>query len=163
MNHHEWTFQRAAYVYLCAALPQGSEIQSNDAAGHTMKQRQMNSARGIRKGWPDMVCVVAGFPEIYIECKAKGGALGPEQVRRGENLRKLGRVWFVAQTLEQIEVELRTLGVPLRATALSAADRDERVAERLGKPRKVSKPQAVKPSRSQLAKVARARAGGLVF
>ena len=158
MNHHEWTFQRAAFVYLSAVLPLGSEVQSNDAAGHTMKQRQMNAARGMRKGWPDMVCVVSGFPEIYVECKVKGGALESEQLRRGENLRRLGRIWFVAQTLEQIEVELRTIGVPLRGTMLSAADRDERVQERMRQPFKPSKPRAARPKASALAKVARARA-----
>ena len=158
MNHHEWTFQRAAFVYLSAVLPQGSEIQSNDAAGHTMKQRQMNAARGMRKGWPDMVCVVSGFPEIYVECKVKGGALESEQLRRGENLRRLGRIWFVAQTLEQIEVELRTLGVPLRGTMLSAAERDQRVQEKLSAPRTPSRPRTAKPTAATLAKFSKARA-----
>jgi hypothetical protein len=152
----EWNFQRAAVVYLSAVLPLGSEIQGNDTRGkQSIKLRQLDAARGIRAGWPDLVCIVAGFPEIYIELKAPGGRLSDEQERRGRVLRTLGRVWFVAQALEQIEVELLTLGVPLRGTMLSAADRDERIAAK--KPsRKPSKPRTAKPTARGLKTLARA-------
>lgn len=147
----EWNLQRAAYTYLCAVLPLGSEIQSNDAAGGTEKQRQLNYMRGIRKGWPDITCAVEGQPEIYIELKARGGSLKPEQIRRGENLRRLGRVWFVAQSLEQIEVELLTLGIPLRGHTLTATERDVKMAERAAKPKRPAKPRAAKPKARHIA------------
>ena len=149
----EWTFQRAAFNYLRTVLPLGSEVQSNDAAGGTMKQRQLNYARGVRQGWPDITCAVEGQPEIYIECKAKGGSLTEEQLRRGENLRRSGRLWFLAQTLEQIEVELLTLGIPLRDHTMTAAQRDAKIAAKAEKPR--TAPRAAKPrgNKRQVARV----------
>jgi hypothetical protein len=157
----EWNFQRAAVVYLSAVLPLGSEIQGNDTRGkQSIKLRQLDAARGIRAGWPDLVCVVSGFPEIYIELKAPGGRLSDEQERRGRVLRTLGRVWFVAQALEQIEVELLTLGVPLRGTMLSAVDRDARIAAPKGH-NKPPRARAAKPTARGLAKIAKARHAGI--
>ena len=147
----EWNFQRAAVVYLATVLPVGSEIQGHDTRGkQSIRLRQLDVARGLKAGWPDVVCVVAGQPEIYIELKGPAGRLSAEQERRGLNLRKLGRVWFVAQTLEQIEVELLTLGIPLRPHTLAAADRDARL--RVKKPARSFNPRAPKESRARIAK-----------
>ena len=157
----EWNLQRAANAYLSAVLPVGSEIQAHDTRGkQTIRARQLDVARGIKGGWPDLVCEVEGFPSIYIELKAPGGRLSEEQQRRGLNLRRIGRVWFVAQTLEQIEVELLTLGVPLRGTMLSAADRDARIATPKGH-NKPPRTRTAKPTARGLAKIAKARAGGV--
>ena len=156
----EWDFQRAAYVFLSAVLPRDSEIQSNDAANKgTRRQRELNASRGIRGGWPDITAAVLGFPEIYIECKARGGRLSPEQQRRGQRLMALGRHWFVADSLVVIEQNLRSIGVPLRGTTLSAAERDARIAERQAAP---AKPRAVVKGapRNKGAALAKLRAAG---
>jgi len=150
----EWMFQRAAVTYLSTVLPLGSEIQGHDTRGkQTARARQLDVARGIKAGWPDLVCEVADFPPIYIELKAPAGRLSDEQHRRGMNLRRLGRIWFVAQTLEQIEVELVTLGVPLRGHTLTAAERDAKIAEKAAaKPKAPAKPRAPRGNRKQVAR-----------
>ena len=153
----EWVFQRGAFTFLRAILPHDCEIQSNDAANSgSMRVRQLNASRGIRQGWPDMVAVVLGFPEIYIECKAPGGRLSGEQARRGENLVRLGRHWIVAETLAEIETELRRIGVPLRGTTLTAQQRDERLAAAPKKPRGPGRP------RGGVSQLAKFRAAGVL-
>ena len=154
MAFPEWKFQRAANAYLSAVLPVGSEIQGHDTRGkQTARARQLDVARGIKAGWPDLVCEVAEFPPIYIELKSPGGRLSEEQERRGMNLRRLGRIWFVAQTLEQIEVELLTLGVPLCGHTMTAAQRDAKIAEKAAaKPKAPTKPRAPRGNHKQVAR-----------
>lgn len=151
---NEWTLQRAAYVFLCAVLPPGSEVQSNDAASSAgLRQRQAAAARGVRAGWPDIVCEVEGFPAIYPEAKMPGGRLTPAQEARGNNLLRLGRHWFVFHSLAELEQELRRIGVPLRGTTLSAGERDQRLAVR-APAKKATKPRTTRPKPADLARVA---------
>ena len=81
--NREWAFQRAADVFLRVVLPAGSEVQGNDAAGGTRRQRELNYARGIRGGWPDHQCEVEGFASIFFEWKASGGKPMARHARAG--------------------------------------------------------------------------------
>ncbi len=155
MRHPEWQFQKTAYVFLSKALPPGSEIQSNDTSHHASRAARMgDSARGIKAAWPDMVCVVAGFPEIYIELKAGRGDTSDNQESRGARLQALGRHWFVAWTLEDIERELTRIGVPLAARTGALIDLSHKPKV---KKAAVRRPLADKPSRRALAHVAAMR------
>lgn len=153
MRHTEHQFQCAAYAYLRKALPADALVWSTDhagkrspAAGARMKQR------GIIPGISDMFIFWRGTL-VALELKAGRNAATEAQDVFGSTITDNGGHYCVVNSLEQIECVLRDVGFPLRATTLTAAERDALLAAPKA-PRK-SKPRAQKPSVSRVRRVQR--------
>ncbi len=124
MKHPEHDLQRKVYVFLRRSLPAGAWITSIDHARKaTPQQRIAMHARGVQAGIPDMVCLMAGHPSIWIELKAPGaGTLSPHQESVGQAIRRNGHIWGVADSLESVQAILQGAGIPLLATVESRAE-----------------------------------------
>jgi hypothetical protein len=156
VNYPEHQFQQAAYVYLRAALP-GAAIWSTDHAG---KRTPMAGARlkqrGVIPGISDMFVYWAG-QLVALELKAGKNDATEGQNSFGAMIRDNGGRFYVVWCIADIETALRGIGFPLRATTMTAQDRDMKLAAPSVK--KASKPRAAKPAASKLRKWARIQSG----
>lgn len=151
MRHTEHQLQTAAYAYLRKALPPEALVWSTDhagkrsvAAGARMKQR------GIIPGISDMFVFWRGTL-VALELKSgRNGATDAQDVF-GHAVMDNGGRYYVVNSLEHIEAYLRHVGIPLRATMLTAVERDALLAAPKA-PRK-SKPRVQKPSAARVRKV----------
>lgn len=76
---------------------------------------------GTRKGIPDLCIVWRGRP-IFIELKAKGGSLSPDQRAMHERLTLAGAIVLpVARSVDEVADFLEALGMPLRAAVKGRA------------------------------------------
>lgn len=75
------------------------------------------AARGVRRGTPDTLLIVAGFPGIWCELKAPGERPNDDQVALGEELMSLGQHWFWADEVHAYWLALKDIGVPMRTNA----------------------------------------------
>ena len=104
-------------TYLTRALPEGSWHCAIDSAGKaSLRVAQNLKARGGKRGTPDHMVLVPGFPAIYLEVKTDIGRVSPEQWGVCEAIKGAGHEWFVVRSVEAAEAALRSLDVPLRAT-----------------------------------------------
>lgn len=153
MIQHEHKLQQAVHAYLVRALPSDAMHWGMDSAGKRSRNAQVRmKERGMIAGIHDMAVVYAGRL-ITIELKALNNRNGMSDGQRafGDRLKQCGADWFEARCIEDVEIGLRVRGVPLRATALTAAERDALLATPKA-PRK-SKPRTVKPSVSRVRRV----------
>lgn len=152
MKYAEHAFQSAAYAFLRRALPADALVWSTDhagkrsiAAGARMKQR------GIIPGISDMFVFWRGML-VALELKAGRNSATEAQDVFGSAITDNGGHYYVVNSLEMIECVLRDVGFELRATTLTAVERDARLAAPKA-PRKPAKPRAVKPSVSRVRRV----------
>lgn len=105
----EHRFHRQIAEYLTFALPDGVEwtyTLNGVFLGHS--QRQKATAAGLRRGLGDYVLLLptrTGWTVCMIEAKSKSGSLTAEQRRWRD---KLGAKWATVETLEQVELALRS-------------------------------------------------------
>ncbi|CAB4166628.1 hypothetical protein UFOVP853_45 [uncultured Caudovirales phage] len=151
MRHAEHHLQTAAYAYLRKALPPEAMVWSTDhagkrsvAAGARMKQR------GIIPGISDMFVF---HKRLLIGLELKAGSNGATDAQNafGGGVVENGGLFAVVRSLEEIERTLRQAGIPLRATMLTAVERDALLAAPTA-PRE-SKPRTQKPSAARVRKV----------
>lgn len=147
----EWRFQTAAYAYLRKALPADALVWGTDhagkrspAAGARMKQR------GIIPGIPDLF-IFYKRTLIGLELKAGRNTATDAQQAFGASIVENGGAFSVVTTIEQIEALLRHMHIPLRATTLTAAERDAFLS--MERAPSKSKPRTEKPSRARVARV----------
>ncbi len=125
------------------------------------------AARGVAKGLHDIPIIFYRGRLLSIELKKPGEEPTPEQIAWGDKIVAQGGYWACCATRREVWDAVcaafpddNPLKPPPALLQWWLAKDD---VPAVAKPRKVSKPQAATPSRSQLAKVARARAGGVIF
>lgn len=121
----EWRIQELLWTFLQKCLPQHALCQSIDeAAKRTREANLRRHARGCLGGVGD-VYVLCDGKTAWLECKAKTGTSGKQDVFRDRVIRNGGH-YAKIKTLEDAEAALLTAGIPLRA---SLGDIRERIAE----------------------------------
>lgn len=137
------------------------------SVGHERKQTliqgQMQKARGVRRGLPDVMVWAPGY-FLGVELKTGSNTATEDQRAFGQAMATLGHGYSVVRSVEQLVDVLLQHGIPLLAGARVAALRhDGMLAVPVAKkPARVAKPRAEKPTRTQLATLARARARGVL-
>lgn len=136
------------------------------SVGHERKQTliqgQMQKARGVRRGLPDVMVWAPGY-FLGVELKAGSNTATEDQRAFGQAMAALGHGYAIVRSVEQLVDVLEQHGIPLLAGARVAALRhDGMLAVPVAKkPARVVKARAEKPTRKQLATLARVRARGV--
>lgn len=111
----EEQIQRAVTQWLDAALPDDAVFFAvpNGGARHPAVAAKLK-ATGTRRGVPDLSVVWRGRA-IFIELKAKGGSLSPDQKAMHQRLTLAGAVVLpIARSVDEVAEFLLTLGMPLK-------------------------------------------------
>ena len=152
MSEHQ--FQIALAGYLHHALPLDALHTAIDHATKSASEGQQKKRRGVKRGVPDYM-IVYGGRTFWLELKAVKGVLSEDQKLFGMTLMQNGHHWNVVRSVEEVEVLLRTYDIPLRATAMTAHQRDEALAKRATVPRQPRAPaQRRKPTAADLKRAA---------
>ena len=126
----EQIVHQAIHAYLRLALPPEAVAFAVDPAGKaSVAVAAKLKARGGIRGIPDHHILWNGVTH-YLEIKAASGALSDDQVAFAERAQSAGGKWACVCSVEQAEAALREWGIPLRATAMSGADRDVKIKAR---------------------------------
>ena len=155
MSEHR--LQQACAAFLSATLPHNVAWTSIDAAlGRNDRMASVfRKMRGQKPGWPDVILCYNGTLH-GIELKTSKGRLSDAQHVAHAQIEEAGGKIFVCRSIEDVERALRTWGIPLRGTTLTAQDRDACVAAAPTKPRAVVK----RAPRNKGAALAKLRAAG---
>lgn len=114
-RHLEADLQHAVMEFLAVALPSDAVAHHSPGEGLRGRRAQRDLKRsGHQKGWPDVEIVWRGRV-IFVELKAKGGSLQPEQRTMHNRLQYCGADVVTCRSVECVEESLLELGVPLRA------------------------------------------------
>jgi len=121
-------------------------------------------AQGVKAGIGDMLILAPGYA-LWLELKAGANKQSDAQLAMQNAMAALGHGYAVVRSVEQLVDVLDQHGIPLLAGARVAALRhDGMLAVPVArKPARAAKPAAAKPTRKQLATVARLRAKGVVI
>ena len=99
------------------------EFWANDRSKKQSKfQHVREKARGLRPGVADTTLAVAGLPEIYIELKWPPHKPTDDQIKFGLAMKRLGRRWYWADSVERFRQCLVDAGVPMRNSAVLTAE-----------------------------------------
>lgn len=111
----EEQIQAAVAAYLDAALPDDAVWWHTPNGGHRHPAVAAKLKwQGVKKGVPDVAIIWRGRA-IFIELKAHGGRLSPDQLDMHSDLTVARAVVLpIARSVEEVEAFLRTLGMPLR-------------------------------------------------
>ena len=112
----EHALQAAVASYLTVALPEGAWFSSIDHAKRGPIEGARLKRRGVKRGLPDVV--IFWHADIWIELKVKGNKPNDGQLRVGGRISRSGGEWCWVRSVEELELFLRTIGVPLRASCL---------------------------------------------
>lgn len=113
----EQDIHEAIAAFLDAALPPGSWHSAIDPAAKSSKTAgALLKARGGKKGIPDHIVLVRGFPTIFFEVKTATGKVRIEQNNVRDAIWGAGSVWWCVRSIDDVEAVLRQFGVPLRAS-----------------------------------------------
>ena len=146
----EHQMQVALAGFLNHALPIDTFWTAIDAAGNGPSEGAKKKARGVRRGTPDILIVHKPYT-IWIELKKNTG-VSPHQERAMHLLRENGHRCHVCYSVEDVETLLRGYEIPLRATTMTAKQRDEALAARAAVPKAKGAPRKRKPSVRQIAR-----------
>ena len=120
MRHPEHELQVAVVAFLDVALPQSIAFTCSLAGVKlTKSQAARAKAAGSRRGWPDLQFLFPDCITRYIELKAEGGRLTPEQ--KAFQARCAGHnISAVCRSVRDVEEKLidwcAPLGLRLKAT-----------------------------------------------
>ena len=78
---------------------------------------KMLAGMGAHAGWPDYIVCWRGIT-VFVEMKTATGALSTVQRQVHEKLRYCGFRIFVCRNVPDVETALRSVGIPLKASAL---------------------------------------------
>lgn len=79
----------------------------------TMRTAVKAKAMGLQRGWPDLQFLFPGGQVRFIELKAGKGRLSPEQEDFQARTERHG-VWALCRSVEEVDVQLRAWGAPMR-------------------------------------------------
>lgn len=159
MSEHR--LQMACAAFLSASLDSDTYWTAVDAGQGAMNIRagQLRKARGVKAGVPDII-VVHNATFHGIELKTEKGRTSDTQSYAHEQIRAAGGRVCICRSVADVEVALRHWFVPLKATTLTAQERDARLAV-APKPAKAKAARGAAPTRTQAKILARIRAGGV--
>lgn len=101
--------------FLRAALPASYLPYANaNGAQRTASGRAANAVPGLTPGIPDLSVACPGGTILYFEVKRPGGVLSPAQEDIIGRLQKAGGFVAVVTSMDDVEIALRTWGIPLR-------------------------------------------------
>lgn len=154
MKHPEWDFQAAAYAYLRKTLPVEALVWATDHAGaRSPAQGARLKRRGIIPGIPDLF-VWSNGRLIGLELKVGTNTATEDQKLFGMALRHcIGGHWFMVRTLEDVEIAMLAAGIRLRATTLTAKQREDMRYARAAMPQQPAKAPTTKPSTNRIKRV----------
>lgn len=138
------------------------------SVGHEKKQSliqgQMQKARGVRRGLPDVMVWAPGY-FLGVELKAGSNTATDDQRAFGQAMTALGHGYAIVRSVEQLVDVLEAHGIPLQPGARVAALRHDGMlaVPAARKPARTTKPAIAKPTRKQLAVMSRLRAKGVVI
>ncbi len=92
------------------SLDAGAGKMSRFAAGD-------RKARGVQKGWPDILILNPGDHYTFVlglELKSAKGRQSPEQRAMAVSFRAVGGHYAVCLSIDEVVAELRAIGIPLR-------------------------------------------------
>jgi hypothetical protein len=97
----------AAASFMARALPEGV-LWSHFPAGEKRDGRAASKlkAMGLKPGWPDFILVLPDGRAGFIELKAKGGSLSPDQKAFEKSAKALGARHAECRSLEEVEYAL---------------------------------------------------------
>jgi len=115
-QHPEDDLQRACVQYLRVALPDDALYfhVPNGGQRHSRAAARLVGL-GTRAGIPDL-CVIYYGRLMCIELKARRGALSAVQRQMHVKLQHCGVLVLLCRSVADVELGLRTWGVPLRAS-----------------------------------------------
>ena len=126
----EQIVHQAIHAYLTLALPPDAVAFAVDPAGKvSVSVAAKLKARGGVRGIPDHH-ILHGGTTHYLEIKAATGSLSDDQIAFADRAQKAGAKWACVCSVEQAEAALREWGIPLRATAMTAVQRDDKIKAR---------------------------------
>lgn len=111
----EEALQRSIMDWLAVILPAGWFAMHVPNKPRSAVQGAKEKAMGARKGWPDLQLVGPHATMHFLEVKAEGGRLSPEQRGIHDRLRALGFRVAVVRSLDDVTDTLNEWGVPHRA------------------------------------------------
>lgn len=125
MKREEQELQKAVCAFLDVALPRGVALYFHVPNGglRSKVEAGIMKALGIKAGVADL-CIIWSPPGArrahvgFIELKAVGGKLSPEQLAFGASCKALNARCDLAHSLDEVEEILRRWGVPLRSHPL---------------------------------------------
>jgi len=147
----EERFQSRVRMFLDACLVRPCWWSS---VGHerkqTLRQGQLQKARGIRRGLPDVMVWAPGY-FLGLELKAGKNAATDAQEAFGAAMAALGHGYAVVRSVEQLGEALAERGIPLAANWRLACQHHDAALD--APPKGHNKPpRAAKPTRSQIAR-----------
>jgi len=119
-------------------------------------------AQGVKAGIGDMLILAPGYA-LWLELKSAIGRQSEAQLAMQQAITALGHGYAVVRSVEQLVGVLEQHGIPLHAGARVAALRHDGMlaVPAAVKPARTARPRAEKPTRKQLATLARLRAKGV--
>jgi hypothetical protein len=120
----EHDLQKAVAQYLAVALRPPTFWSSLDHGAGKMARASagLRKARGVKAGLPDVLIMSpvddTGVLVLGIELKSEKGSLSDEQRTVQAAFRACEANYKVCRSIEEVELALREVGIPYRATAL---------------------------------------------
>lgn len=111
----ELELQKAVVQFLNVALPEESFWTAFPAGGGGFRRGQRLKVSGLKAGFPDLLIVHDG-QVICIELKAPAGYLSVPQQCTINRLMVAGAKCFLAKSVEEVENDLISCGITLRAS-----------------------------------------------
>lgn len=108
----EAQLHRQVADYLDLVLPPAVPWTTIGHGGGGYVRGAQLKGRGVKPGWPDIHFVCRGLP-CYIELKTRRGRVSPEQKEIHRMLIAAGAHVAVCRSLEEVQVTLRLLDVPM--------------------------------------------------
>ena len=119
----------------------------------TLRQGQMQKARGIKRGLPDVMIWAPGY---FLGVELKHGKNGTTEAQDGfaQAMERLGHGYVIARSVEALGEALERHGIPLAAGWRVAAMRHDAALDGDAPKRtRATKPRAARPKASALAKL----------
>jgi hypothetical protein len=119
-RHDEEQLHRAVWKYLRWALPdEAFAYHPANGGKRSRKVAARMSALGVVAGVPDLAVVYRGRA-MFIELKARRGALSLDQKHVHQVLSHCGAPVMLCRSVEEVEAQLRDACVPLRGSVVAA-------------------------------------------
>jgi hypothetical protein len=115
-RNDEEQLHRAVWKYLRWALPdEAFAYHPANGGKRSRKVAARMSALGVVAGVPDLAVIYRGRA-LFIELKARRGALSLDQKHVHQVLNRCGAAVMLCRSVEEVEAQLREASVPLRGS-----------------------------------------------
>jgi hypothetical protein len=110
----EHAIQAAIIEYLRAVLPRTYRAVAVANSPRSAIAGAKEKARGMAKGFPDMILIGPDGVCAFMEVKRPGGRLSPEQAEWGEWIVNGGGEYAVVRSVDDVAACLKAWNVPVR-------------------------------------------------